>query len=128
MCTIGNAGVKWGVSYGEHILSTGRSAWLPTSGRNCRTGCGLVRNPFAIRNDRPARAPCSQASPRGFEVAKTDLAEAPAGTELFDTQEKVFPDVKAEQGEKAYTFMHTVPYEGSVGLVNLLTTTRLVRK
>ena len=51
-----------------------------------------------------------------------------AGTELFNTEEKVFPDVKAEPGEKAYTFMHTVPYEGSVGLVNLLTTTRLVRK
>ena len=26
--------------------------------------------------------------------------------------------------ETAYTIMHTVPYEGSVGLVNLLTTTR----
>jgi uncharacterized repeat protein (TIGR04044 family) len=61
-------------------------------------------------------------------VAKTDLADAPAGTELFDVQEKLFPDVKAEEGESAYTFMHTVPYEGSVGLVNLLTTTRLVRK
>ena len=24
--------------------------------------------------------------------------------------------------------MHTVPYEGSVGLVNLLTTTRVLRK
>jgi uncharacterized repeat protein (TIGR04044 family) len=61
-------------------------------------------------------------------VAKTDLADAPAGTELFDTSEKIFPDVKAEEGESAYTFMHTVPFEGSVGLVNLLTTTRLVRK
>ena len=50
------------------------------------------------------------------------------GTELFDTSEKVFPDVKAEPGESAYTFMHTVPYEGSVGLVNLLTTTRVLRK
>ena len=42
--------------------------------------------------------------------------------------EKVFPDVQAEPGENAYTFMHTVPYEGSVGLVNLLTTTRVLRK
>ncbi|MEA2481707.1 MAG: hypothetical protein QOJ07_3629, partial [Thermoleophilaceae bacterium] len=50
------------------------------------------------------------------------------GTELFDTSEKLFDDVKAEPGEKAYTFMHTVPYEGSVGLVNLLTTTRVLRK
>ena len=61
-------------------------------------------------------------------MAKTDLAEQPAGTELFDVQDKVFPDVKAEEGEKAFTFMHTVPYEGSVGLVNLLTTTRVLRK
>ena len=60
-------------------------------------------------------------------MAKTDLAEQPAGTELFDVSEKIFPDVKAEEGESAYTFMHTVPYEGSVGLVNLLTTTRVLR-
>jgi uncharacterized repeat protein (TIGR04044 family) len=51
-----------------------------------------------------------------------------AGQELYDTQEKVFPDIKAEPGEKAYVFLHTVPYEGSVGLVNLLTATRLGRK
>ena len=57
------------------------------------------------------------------------LADAKSvGTELFDTSEKVFEDIQAEPGESAYTFMHTVPYEGSVGLVNLLTTTRLRRK
>ena len=61
-------------------------------------------------------------------MSKGAIAEQPSGTELFDVSEKVFPDVKAEPGEKAYTFMHTVPYEGSVGLVNLLTTTRVLRK
>ena len=62
-------------------------------------------------------------------MAKSDVIQLPdAGTELFDTSEKIFPDVKAEPGESAYTFMHTVPYEGSVGLVNLLTTTRVQRK
>ncbi len=50
------------------------------------------------------------------------------GAELFNTEEKYFDDVQAEPGEKAYTFMHTVPFEGSVGLVNLLTTTRIQRK
>ena len=50
------------------------------------------------------------------------------GTELFNTSEKLFEDIKAEPGETAFTFMHTVPYEGSVGLVNLLTTTRVLRK
>ncbi|MDQ6922075.1 MAG: MSMEG_0572 family nitrogen starvation response protein, partial [Candidatus Dormibacteraeota bacterium] len=39
-----------------------------------------------------------------------------------------FEDIKANPGERAYVFMHTVPYEGSVGLVNLLTATRLRRK
>ena len=38
-------------------------------------------------------------------MAKTDLADAPAGTELFDVQEKIFPDVQAQDGESAYTFM-----------------------
>jgi uncharacterized repeat protein (TIGR04044 family) len=51
-----------------------------------------------------------------------------AGNELWNVAEKVFPDVQAEPGEKAFTFMHTVPFEGSVGLVNLLTTTRVRRK
>jgi uncharacterized repeat protein (TIGR04044 family) len=64
----------------------------------------------------------------GNAVAKGAIADQPAGTELFDVSEKIFPDVQAEPGEKAYTFMHTVPYEGSVGLVNLLTTTRVQRK
>lgn len=60
------------------------------------------------------------------KVETTPKAEP--GQELYDTQEKIFPDYKANPGEKAYVFLHTVPYEGSVGLVNLLTATRLVRK
>ena len=54
--------------------------------------------------------------------------ERPADGEfLFDTEEKVFEDIKANEGEKAFVFIHTVPYEGSVALVNLLTATRLNR-
>jgi len=41
---------------------------------------------------------------------------------------KVFEDYKAKPGERALIMMHTVPFEGSVGLINLLTCTRLVRK
>ena len=41
---------------------------------------------------------------------------------------KIFEDYKAKPGEKALITMHTVPFEGSVGLINLLTCTRLVRK
>jgi uncharacterized repeat protein (TIGR04044 family) len=50
------------------------------------------------------------------------------GQVLFDVNEKLFEDIKANPGEQAYVFIHTVPYEGSVALVNLLTATRLRRK
>ena len=59
--------------------------------------------------------PCKRRLPQDGEV-------------LFDTDEKVFEDIQANPGEKAFVFIHTVPYEGSVALVNLLTSTRLVRK
>jgi uncharacterized repeat protein (TIGR04044 family) len=57
-----------------------------------------------------------------------DIPKPVEGDVLYDTSEKVFPDVQAEPGQKAYVFIHSVPFEGSVALVNLLTSTRLVRK
>jgi uncharacterized repeat protein (TIGR04044 family) len=50
------------------------------------------------------------------------------GDYFVDYENKVFPDVKAEPGEKALVTFHTVAFEGSIGLVNLLTATRLQRK
>ena len=50
------------------------------------------------------------------------------GDAIVDYDEKVFEDIQAEPGEKAYILMHTVPFEGSVGLVNMLTATRINRK
>src|SRR5262249_1926699 len=47
---------------------------------------------------------------------------------LYDTEEKVFEDIQANPGEKAFIFIHSVPFEGSVSLVNLLTSICLVRK
>ena len=62
-------------------------------------------------------------------MPKTVHRTLPAdGESLFNTEEKLFPDIKAEPGQKAFVFIHSVPYEGSVLLVNLLTSTRLVRK
>ena len=61
-------------------------------------------------------------------MAKIDGPKPEEGQQLYDIEEKLFPDIQAEPGQESWTFMHTVPYEGSVGLVNLLTTTRLVRK
>jgi uncharacterized repeat protein (TIGR04044 family) len=50
------------------------------------------------------------------------------GDAIVDYEDKVFDDIQAEPGEKAYIFMHTMPFEGSVGLVNMLTATRVNRK
>jgi uncharacterized repeat protein (TIGR04044 family) len=50
------------------------------------------------------------------------------GDFLVDYEEKVFEDVKAAPGEKALVTFHTVAFEGSIGLVNLLQATRLLRK
>ena len=62
-------------------------------------------------------------------MPKTVQTQLPAeGELLYDAEEKVFEDIQANPGEKAFVFIHTVPYEGSVALVNLLTSTRLVRK
>lgn len=50
------------------------------------------------------------------------------GDVIVDYDEKLFDDIQANEGEKAYIFMHTVPFEGSVGFVNMLTETRINRK
>jgi uncharacterized repeat protein (TIGR04044 family) len=50
------------------------------------------------------------------------------GDSFVDYEEKVFEDVKAKPGEKALVTFHTVAFEGSIGLVNLLQATRLLRK
>jgi uncharacterized repeat protein (TIGR04044 family) len=50
------------------------------------------------------------------------------GEFLVDYEEKVFEDVQAEPGEKALVTFHTVAFEGSIGFVNLLQATRLMRK
>ena len=61
--------------------------------------------------------------PKTINIDRPDDGEV-----LYDIDEKIFEDIKANPGEKAFVFIHTVPYEGSVALVNLLTSTRLVRK
>lgn len=57
-----------------------------------------------------------------------DIPHHKSGDFLVDYEEKVFEDVKAEPGEKALVTFHTVAFEGSIGLVNLLQATRLHRK
>jgi uncharacterized repeat protein (TIGR04044 family) len=50
------------------------------------------------------------------------------GDYFVDYEEKVFEDVKAAPGEKALITFHTVAFEGSIGLVNMLQALRLQRK
>src|SRR5258707_3842484 len=55
-------------------------------------------------------------------------AKQKKGDFLVDYEEKVFEDVTAKAGEKALVTFHTVAFEGSIGFVNLLQATRLLRK
>jgi uncharacterized repeat protein (TIGR04044 family) len=57
-----------------------------------------------------------------------NIAPHKSGDILVDYEQKVFEDVKAQPGEKALVTFHTVAFEGSIGLVNLLQATRLLRK
>jgi uncharacterized repeat protein (TIGR04044 family) len=57
-----------------------------------------------------------------------ETPRAEPGQSLYNVEEKLFEDIKAKPGERAFVFIHTVPYEGSVALVNLLTSTRLIKK
>ena len=50
------------------------------------------------------------------------------GDYFVDYEEKVFEDVQAQPGQKALVTFHTVAFEGSIGLVNMLQATRLQRK
>jgi len=61
-------------------------------------------------------------------MPKVDLPVHKDGDFFVDYEEKVFEDVKAEPGEKALVTFHTVAFEGSIGLVNILSATRLQRK
>jgi len=61
-------------------------------------------------------------------MAMVEVAKPKPGDALVNLDEKVFPDHKAKEGDRALVMMHTVPFEGSVGLVNMLTATRIVRK
>src|SRR5260370_14646992 len=102
---------------------------------------------FSKRKSKRTRGKVAKRSGRGFWLAfslfkikkplKTkNLKSMPAvataahkkGDYFVDYEEKVFEDVKAQPGEKALVTFHTVAFEGSIGLVNTLTATRLLRK
>ena len=61
-------------------------------------------------------------------MAMVSIPPIAVGEEIVNHAPKTYEDFKAKPGEKALILMHTVPFEGSVGLINMLTATRLVRK
>jgi uncharacterized repeat protein (TIGR04044 family) len=87
----------------------------------------------------PEKAVCSPPNPfriliihdptlKGTNMPAVDKAAHKKGDFFVDYEEKVFEDVKAAPGEKALVTFHTVAFEGSIGLVNMLQATRLQRK
>jgi uncharacterized repeat protein (TIGR04044 family) len=92
----------------------------------------LTVNMAAFLLARPLRRR-QQPAPAGpaARISKMPAVTAPAhkkGDFFVDYEEKVFEDVKAKAGEKALVTFHTVAFEGSIGLVNLLQALRLLRK
>lgn len=61
-------------------------------------------------------------------MSMVSVAAPKEGDRLVNLDEKLYPDYQAKEGQRALIMMHTVPFEGSVGLVNLLTSTRIARK
>ena len=57
-----------------------------------------------------------------------EIPQIKQGDAIVNDNPKIFEDIQANPGDKALIAMHTVPFEGSVGLINMLTCTRLVRK
>src|SRR3954471_15176440 len=94
-----------------------------------KPGVFMARNSAAVCG-------CSACWPWGCSVLGARRTTMPAithplhkeGDFLVDYEEKVFEDVKASPGEKALVTFHTVAFEGSIGLVNLLQAVRLQRK
>ena len=107
------------------------------SSRGCRAATGRPgghrRHPEGPRSDLrgPSRSHSHDTHRRSRMSTKTVYRRRrrqEGDVNCATPSEKVFEDIQAERGQKATVFIHSVPFEGSVALVNLLTSTRLVRK
>ena len=91
---------------------------------------GPVRQ-LLISGHNPRTPPASlhvQSTDKPTYMPAVDKEMNKKGDFLVDYEEKVFPDVKADPGEKALVTFHTVAFEGSISIVNTLVATRLLRK
>ncbi len=84
--------------------------------------------PRLLTRERPSRFANIQSTDRPTYMPAVAKDMNKKGDFLVDYEEKVFPDVKADPGEKALVTFHTVAFEGSISIVNTLVATRLLRK
>lgn len=61
-------------------------------------------------------------------MTKIDGPTPEMGQQLYDTETKVFDDIRATPGQEAFVFVTSAPYEGAGVLTGLFTATRLLRK
>ena len=98
----------------------------------CRARPHSIRTVRRMLEGWPTTRDASFAQPKTANskntMPKVEKEMNKAGDFLVDYEEKVFPDVKADPGEKALVTFHTVAFEGSIGIVNTLVATRLLRK
>jgi uncharacterized repeat protein (TIGR04044 family) len=76
----------------------------------------------------PPASPTTQSTDKPTYMPAVAKDMNKKGDFLVDYEEKVFPDIKADPGEKALVTFHTVAFEGSISIVNTLVATRLLRK
>ena len=84
--------------------------------------------PQLLTREHPSRFANIQSTDRPTYMPAVAKDMNKKGDFLVDYEEKVFPDVKADPGEKALVTFHTVAFEGSISIVNTLVATRLLRK
>src|SRR5262249_23438094 len=84
----------------------------------------LIAPRMGLRSAHPQFIPYE----RGVSMPAVTRPANQKGDFLVDFEQKVFEDVKAAPGEKALVTFHSVAFEGSIGLVNLLQVSRLIQK
>src|ERR1700689_570295 len=93
-------------------------------------GCASLHVAHGLHRPRAwlTRTGAETCSSKEWTMPAVTMPAHKKGDYLVDYEEKVFEDVKAEPGEKALVTFHTVAFEGSIGLVNILQALRLHRK
>src|SRR6201988_5438943 len=101
---------------------------MPNKSNSANLGRFVICLPQLLTREHPSRFANIESTDRPTYMPAVAKDMNKKGDFLVDYEEKVFPDVKADPGEKALVTFHTVAFEGSIGLVNILQALRLQRK